>query len=338
MIEGKNVLVTGGAGFVGSHLVDALLKLGNQVTVFDLADLPSVRNLDLAQEIAKSNGRFRYIQGDIRSREDVGRAFDQPYSHVFHLASIVGIHKYIDDPFGLIDITVGGTRNIAEFVMKSGARLLYTSTSEVFGKNPKVPWDEDDDRVVGSTNVDRWSYSSSKAVCEHMLLALYRQKKVPLSIVRYFNVYGPRQNPIFVVSQSVYKALNGEPPLLYDGGEQTRCFTYVEDAIRGTLLAASRPEAIGEVFNIGNDKEISMKEAVELVLKGVGNSALQWQALDTEKHYGKTYEDIPRRVPANAKAKRLLGWEPTTSHEAGIFATVEWARKHSWYLAPRSGQ
>ena len=168
MITKETVLVTGGAGFVGSHLIDELLKLENEVIAFDIAPLDRANNLDEA----KKNSNFSYVQGDIRIRADLERAFTSKVKIVFHLASIVGVHKYIDDPFGLIDITIGGTRNIAELALKNGTQILYTSTSEVFGKNPKVPWAEEDDRVLGSTQIDRWSYSSSKAVCEHMLLAV----------------------------------------------------------------------------------------------------------------------------------------------------------------------
>ena len=329
MIKHKTVLVTGAAGFVGSHLVDELLRLENRVIAFDIANLDSSHNL----ELARKNSDFTYVQGDIRNRADLEKAFTPEVQTVFHLASIVGVHKYIDDPFGLIDIVIGGTRNVAELALRNGAGILLTSTSEVFGKNPKVPWSEDDDRVLGSTQVDRWSYSSSKAVCEHMLLALYKQKKLPVRVVRYFNVYGPRQSPIFVVSQSVHKVLNDQRPLLYDDGQQTRCFTYVADAVRGTLMAAADPSSLGEIINLGNSKEITMKEAVDLVIKFSGKS-LSWEKLDTREHYGKTYEDIPRRVPAVEKAKRLLGWEATTPHSDGIRQTVEWARRNPWWLRP----
>lgn len=321
------VLVTGGAGFVGSHLVDALLKKNYHVTVFDAASIEKAHNLNEA----KKNPLFKYVQGDIRDKSAIEKVIHPQLKTIYHLASIVGVHKYMEDPFGLIDITIGGTRNVAELALKNNVRLLYTSTSEVFGKNPKVPWDEDDDRVLGSTQVDRWSYSSSKAICEHMLLALFKQKKLPVTVVRYFNVYGPRQSPIFVVSQSVHRILNGERPLIFDGGGQTRCFTYVDDAIKGTIMAAESEKTLGEVFNIGNNKEITVKEVVDLAIQYSGKN-VQAENVNTQEKYGKVYEDIPRRVPAVEKAKRVLGWQVEVSHTEGIKKTVEWSEKNTWWL------
>ena len=326
-MKAKRILVTGGAGFVGNHLIDELLRQEYQVDVFDCAPLEKARSL----EQAKTNSRFSYFQGDIRDKAALAKAFHAETSMVFHLASIVGVNKYMEDPLGLIDITIGGTRAVAELAMERKAKMVFTSTSEVFGKNPNIPWTEESDRVLGPTSVDRWSYSTSKATCEHILHALHRHKGLDMTIVRYFNAYGPRQSPIFVVSQSVKRALKGEAPYLYDGGEQTRCFTYIEDAVRGTIMAGMDPKANGESFNIGNDKEITMKEAVELVLRFSGSS-LKPSPIDTGVKYGKVYEDIPRRVPSNEKARSVLGWRIQVPHEEGIRRTVEWAKANPWWL------
>jgi nucleoside-diphosphate-sugar epimerase len=330
VITNQKVLVTGAAGFVGSHLVDQLLTLGNEVVGFDVADLETAPNL----LSARAHSHFRYVRGDIRDVNQLRQAFTKDIKVIFHLASIVGVNKYMEDPFLLVDITVGGTRNVAGLALEFGTRVLFTSTSEVFGRNPKVPWGEEDDRVLGSTQVDRWSYSTSKACCEHLLWGLYRIKKVPVTVVRFFNVYGPRQSPIFVVSQSVHKVLNDQRPLLYDGGMMTRCFTYVDDAVRGTILAASSEKGIGQIFNIGNNRETTMKEAVELIIQYSGKK-IEWEDLDTRKLYGKVYEDIERRVPAVKKAKDLLGWEVSIPHTEGLRKTVEWARANPWWLKPR---
>lgn len=326
----KKILITGGAGFVGSHLADALLAGGNQVAVLDFSSLESAVNLT----DAKQHPDFSYFQGDIRDKTALEKLFSKKFDTVYHLASVVGVHKYMDDPLGLIDITVLGTRNVAELAQANGTQIVFTSTSEIYGKNPKVPWDEDDDRVLGSTSVDRWSYSASKGVCEQMLLGLHKKTNHPVSIVRFFNVYGPRQNPIFVVSQSIHRVLNDQKPLLYDGGRQTRCFTYVEDAVRGTIAAGNTTAGNGQVFNIGNSTEVTIREIVELIIKHSGKN-ITWEDFDTQKQYGKAYEDIARRVPSVKKAKQLLQWEVTVKHEEGLIRTIEWAKRHPEWLRRR---
>ena len=211
--------------------------------------------------------------------------------------------------------------------------MVFASTSEVFGKNPQPPWAEDDDRVLGSTKTARWSYSTSKAMAEHLVFAMHTAHGLPVTVVRYFNVYGPRQNPIFVISQSIHRILNGRPPLLYDSGEQTRCFTYVDDAIAGTLLAADSDAAIGEAFNIGSMTETTMREAVDLAIRIAGVDAVtEPEIIDTAARFGGVYEDIPRRIPDSTKAQRELGWRLKVDVADGIRRTIDWARANPWYL------
>lgn len=324
------VMVTGAAGFVGSHLIERLLGMGQTVHGLDIAPLADARNL----EAVRDHPNFHYMQGDIRD-EGVIRAFFRPEAAVlYHLASVVGVRRYMEDPLSLIDIAIIGTRHLIALCVEHDVRILFTSTSEVYGRNPAVPWSEDGDRVLGATSVDRWSYAASKGVCEQMLYGVHRKTGLPFSIVRFFNVYGPRQTPIYVVSQTVQRVLNGEAPDLYDGGTQTRCLTYVADAIEGTILAATRPEAIGEVFNIGNPVENTMAEVVQMTLDAAG-SDLEPIPVDTREKYGAVYEDIGRRVPAVDKAERVLGWKATTPAKEGIARTVAWARETPWYLALR---
>ena len=320
-------LVTGGSGFIGSHLVEKLLEDGNEAHVFDAQPLEKAHNL----AAVKSHPGFHYCEGDIRSKAALERFWRPEAKAVFHLASVVGIKNYIADPLKLIDIGVVGTMNLLELSRDHGTRVVFSSTSEIFGKNPDVPWDEKGDRVLGPTSVDRWSYSSSKAVCEHMLYGIHRQSGLPFSIVRFFNAYGPRQNPYFVVSQSVYKVLRNEQPLLYDDGKMTRCFTFIDDIVRGVLEAASNPKAIGEDFNLGNSTEVSMKEVVETILKEAG-SQVGYKVFNTEKEYGDRYEDIQRRIPKVEKAARLLGWKAKVQLDEGVRRTIEWARKNPWWL------
>jgi dTDP-alpha-D-glucuronic acid decarboxylase len=321
------VMVTGAAGFVGSHLIERLLALGHTVHGLDIAPLEGARNL----EAVKDHPNFHYMQGDIRDQGTIEAFFRPEAGVLYHLASVVGVRRYMEDPLSLIDIAIIGTRHLIALSDLHGVRILFTSTSEVYGRNPAVPWREDDDRVLGATSVDRWSYAASKGVCEQMLYGVHRKTGLPFSIVRFFNVYGPRQTPIYVVSQTVQRVLNGERPDLYDGGGQTRCLTYVEDAIEGVIAAATKPEAIGQVFNIGSATENSMAEVVGMVLEAAG-SDLEPVPVDTREKYGAVYEDIGRRVPAVEKAAQLIGWKAATPAKEGIARTVAWARATPWYL------
>ena len=211
-------------------------------------------------------------------------------------------------------------------------RVVVASTSEVFGKNPAVPWKEDGDRVLGPTTADRWTYSSSKALSEHLTFGFVRQHGLRATVVRYFNVYGPRQRPAYVVSRSVHRALNGLAPVVYDAGGQTRCFTYIADAIEGTLLAASTAEANGNAFNIGSMQETTVSEVVDLVVKLTGYDS-PVAPVDTAEKFGSAYQDLPRRVPDNSKARAVLGWNCDTTLPEGVARTVDWARANPWWLA-----
>jgi UDP-glucose 4-epimerase len=320
-------MVTGGSGFIGSHLVEKLLTSGHEVYVFDMQPLDQADNLSAI----KSHPGLRYVQGDIRNKEALEKFWRPDAVAIYHLASVVGIKHYIADPLKLIDISVVGTKYILEIAREYGTRVIFSSTSEIFGKNPAVPWDEQGDRVLGPTSVDRWSYSSSKAVCEHMLYGIHRQCGLPFSIVRFFNAYGPRQNSYFVVSQSIYRVLRNEQPLLYDDGTMTRCFTYIDDIIRGLVEIAVNPQAAGEDFNLGNSVEVTMKEVVETILRTTG-STVGYKIFDTQKEYGDRYEDIPRRIPKVEKAARFLGWKAEIQLAEGVRRTIDWAHNNPWWL------
>tara|TARA_B100000795_G_scaffold266520_1_gene249823 strand:- start:139 stop:1119 length:981 start_codon:yes stop_codon:yes gene_type:complete len=322
----NKVMITGVAGLIGSHLAEKLIELGFEVHGLDTVNLE--KNMNLVN--LKNLDSFFYYEKDIRKDKDLTDFFQPDATVIYHLASIVGVNRYMEDPLSLIDISVIGTRKLIGLCKKNNVRMLYASTSEVYGRNSEIPWSENFDRVLGSTNVDRWSYSTSKALCEHMLFGIYHQSGWPMSIVRFFNVYGPRQNPIYVVSKSIYRVLNKMSPEIYDGGEQTRCFTYIEDAIEGLILSATSNEAIGEVINIGNPVENTMKEVILAVLDAT-DSKLIPIAVRTKERYGKVYEDIPRRVPDVSKAKSLLGWVPKTSMRDGVKKTVLWAKNNPWY-------
>lgn len=325
MIENK-VMVTGGAGFIGSKLVKRLLEENKKVYVYDLIPLEKAKRLiDI-----KDNKNFFYTEGDLRDKEKIKEWYVKDATHLFHLASVVGVNLYIKNPLALIDIVVGGTRSLLELATLYKTRVIFTSTSEVYGKNPDIPWSEDGDRVLGPTSIDRWSYSSSKAVCEHMLFALGRSNDLPFTIIRFFNVYGPGQAPIFVVSKSIYQVLNNESPFLYDSGKQTRCFTYVDDAIDGVLKASESEKALGQIFNIGSNVETSMDQVIKLIIDASGKN-LQIKEFFTNNEYGNRYEDIPRRIPDVSKAKKILNWEITTSLDDGIKKIFKWSQENPWW-------
>lgn len=329
----SNVVVTGGYGFIGSHLVSALLDRGDTVTVFDFAKNTRDTSIDF-----DSHPNFRFVQGDVTDIGSLSQALISGVDTVFHLAAIVGVKNYMDDPLRVLDVNVIGTRNVLELSRQHGTRVVFASTSEVFGKNPNPPFAEDDDRVLGSTKTARWSYSTSKAMAEHLVFAMHSAYELPVTVVRYFNVYGPRQAPIFVVSQSVHRILNGHRPYLFDTGDQTRCFTYVDDAVAGTLLAAESNAAIGEAFNIGSMTETSMREVVDLAIKTADvDSVSEAEPVDTAERYGGRYEDIPRRIPDSTKAQRELGWRLTVDVAEGIRRTIDWARANPWYLKESAG-
>ena len=329
----SNVVVTGGYGFIGSHLVTALLDRGDSVTVFDFAKNTRDTSMDF-----DAHPKFRFVQGDVTDLAALEQALTPGVDTVFHLAAVVGVKNYLQEPLRVLDVNVIGTRNVLELSHRHGTRVVFASTSEVFGKNPNPPWAEDDDRVLGSTRTARWSYSTSKGMAEHLVFAMHASYGLPVTVVRYFNVYGPRQAPIFVVSQSIHRVLNGRAPLLYDSGDQTRCFTYVDDAVAGTLLAADSDAAIGEAFNIGSMTETSMRDVVHLAIKIASVDAVsEAEVVDTAAQVGGRYEDIPRRIPDSTKAQRELGWRLEVTVEEGIRRTVEWARANPWYLEGLGG-
>ncbi|OLF11265.1 NAD-dependent epimerase/dehydratase family protein [Actinophytocola xanthii] len=320
----SRVVVTGGCGFIGRHLVERLVDRGEAVTVFDGAPPPH-------------GPVTTFVAGDVLDPTALATAITADVDLVVHLAAVVGVDRYLSRPLDVIDINVTGTRNVLERAAEVGARVVVASTSEVFGKNPAVPWREDDDRLLGPTSADRWAYSSSKALTEHLTFGFVRQRGLRATILRYFNVYGPAQRPGFLISRSIHRALNRRPVVVYDDGRQTRCFTYVADVVGATLRAAESPRAVGQAFNIGSMTETTVAEAASLVASLAG-PGVEVTSVNTRSALGSSYEDLQRRVPDNGKARALLGWRPTTGLTEGVAATIEWARANPWWTAlPDSG-
>lgn len=316
------VLITGGGGFIGSHLSQAHLERGDEVWAVDTGMNLKVRHL-------LPNPRFHYVKASVLDA-DAMEAFVIRCDLVYHLAAVVGVEHYVDDPFNVLNVNIQGTLNLLRLAHRHGKRMVFSSTSEVYGRNPKVPWKEDDDRVLGATTTDRWCYSTSKAAAEHYCWA-YRRMGLDVSVVRYFNIYGPRLDKIDVgrvITIFMGQILRGDRLTIIGDGLQTRCFTYVDDAVRGTMAAGLVPEAIGAAFNVGDDRETTILELAKTMLSIVGRQPDEnLRFVKQEEIYGPSYEDIPRRVPDITKLKAVLKAPPKTSLRHGMTATVDWFRE-----------
>jgi len=314
------VLITGGTGFLGSHLAEAFLERGDEVLVMDTAGTAKIEHL-------MGNPRLVYHNASLLNPDVIERLM-RGVELVYHLGAVVGVEHYVTDPFKVLNVNVNGTQNVLAAAMDHGARVVFGSTSEVYGRNPRVPYKEYDDRVLGSTSIDRWCYSTSKAVGEHFCFA-YHKNGLPVTIVRYFNIYGPRLDAIDlgrVVTIFMGQALRGEDVTVVGDGSQTRCFTYVSDAIRATVQAGLKGEAIGGIFNIGTDEEISIVDFARAMIDAA-HSPSGIRFVTQQSVYGNSYEDVQRRVPDNTRMKEILGVVPEVSLREGLRRTIEWFRE-----------
>lgn len=314
------VVVTGGAGYIGSHLVDALVERGDDVYVID--DLSS-GNLDNLSRHLES-GDLHFIKASVL-QPTVVEEFVRGADLVFHLAAAVGVRTIVDQPLDSLLVNVEGTRTVLEAARRQGARVVLASTSEVYGKASKVPFSEGDDRVLGPTTVHRWGYSTAKALDEHLAFA-YAEKGLPVCILRYFNSYGPRLDPKgygSVVATFIRQSLAGEPLSVHGDGKQTRCFTYIDDTVTGTVLAASLDSAEPEVFNLGSTEEISIHD-LAVKIRDLLESESEIRFVPYEEYYGPGFEDTRRRVPDVTRAADRLGWSPRVGLDEGLRLTIAW--------------
>ena len=317
------VLITGGAGFLGSHLADAFIARGDEVFVLDTGAIAKVRHL-------LNESRFHYVHDSIFNLELIDSLATR-VDLIYHLAAVVGVEHYVGDPYETLNVNVNGTQNLLKAAYKYGKKVVFSSTSEVYGRNPKVPWKEDDDRVLGATTIDRWCYSTSKAVGEHFCFA-YHKLGLPVTVVRYFNIYGPRLDRVDVgrlFTIFMGQLLRGANLTVIGDGAQTRCFTYVTDAVAATIAAGTNRDADGQAINIGVDVETSVLEVAQLMLELYGPCKSKITFVAQEQIYGNSYEDIPRRVPDNTKMRRLLGVEPKVSLREGTQLAMDWFRKEA---------
>jgi len=303
------VLITGGAGFIGSHLADACITRGDQVFVLD--DLSTGRRENLAH--LEDDPRFHFILGSVENSELLGDLTSR-CDVIFHLAAAVGVKLIIERPVATIETNIRGTEAVLAAAARERKRVLIASTSEVYGLSDQVPFREDGNLVMGATTKSRWSYACSKAIDEFLALAYHREKELPAIIVRFFNTVGPRQVGRYgmVVPRLVDQALAGEPITVYGDGHQTRCFGYVADAVKSALLLMDHPDTPGEIFNIGTTEEVSINHLAERVLALTGSSS-KIVHIPYDQAYEAGFEDMPRRVPDTSKAARVIGFTPRTS-------------------------
>lgn len=302
-------LVTGGAGFIGSHLVDALLADGHGVVVLD--NLATGRQENLAG--AQANPRFRFVHGSVLDAPLVDELV-QECNTVIHLAAAVGVKLIVEQPLRSFITNTKGTENVIECAQRHDRRIMIASTSEIYGKNSSGPLCETSDRILGSPSVARWSYSTAKAVDEIMACLYHRERGLRSTVVRFFNTVGPRQSPAYgmVIPRFARQAVRGEPLTIHASGRQRRCFLHVADAVAALLLLLDHPQAEGETFNIGADHEISIRELGDRIIAQSG-SVSGVEHLSYAEAYGPDFEDMERRVPDTTKLRLLTGWRPRHS-------------------------
>jgi UDP-glucose 4-epimerase len=318
-------LVTGGAGFIGSHLVDALLADGHEVVVLD--DLTTGRHENLTQ--ARSNPRFRFQHGSIMDAPLVDE-LSQECDTIIHLAAAVGVKLIIEQPLRSFVTNTKGTETVLESAQRHDRRIVIASTSEIYGKNSSGPLSEGSDRILGSPSVARWSYSTAKAVDEILANLYHQERGLRSTVVRFFNTVGPRQSPAYgmVIPAFARQAVRGEAVTIHGDGRQKRCFLHVTDAVAALLLLLKHPGTVGETFNIGADAEISIRELADQVVTQAGSTS-SIAYLSYADAYGPGFEDMERRVPDTTKLRTLTGWRPQRSltdilKDALADARVEW--------------
>ena len=315
----KRILITGGAGFIGSHLTETLLARGHQVTVVDDESTGSTDNLSHLQQESGLN----YIQGDIGD-VDLIRQVTRDVDQVYHLAAAVGVALIASQPIETIERNIYPTQLLFAELRKrveqgEALQVFLASTSEVYGKNPKPTWTEEDDLVFGATTKTRWSYGVSKAIDEFLALACWRQFRLPVVIGRFFNVVGPRQSGAYgmVLPRFVQAARDNQPLVVHDDGKQIRCFAHVHDVIGAVLQLMETDEALGKVFNIGSDQPVSIKELAQTVVRlSSASSEIQFQSYTDA--YDADFEDIRRRVPDLSRLKQTIDYQPQYDLEAII--------------------
>lgn len=318
-------LITGGAGFIGSHLTEYLIQNGFKKVV--IIDNLSTGSQDNIIGIAKNNKNVKFINGSVLDTRLVDKEI-KGTDIIFHLAAVVGVKLVLEEPINTIVTNIRGTENVLSIAQKYNKKIMIASTSEVYGKGVKVPFSENDDILMGPTIKSRWSYACSKAIDEFLSLAYFQEKKLPVVIVRLFNTVGPRQSERYgmVLPNFVKQALTGTDITVYGDGSQTRSFCHVKDAVSALHKLALTDKAVGHVFNVGNDEEITIKELAERVKKH-SNSSSKIVFLPYNKAYSSGFDEIPRRIPDITKLTQITGFIPEYSINNIIIDTINYYRE-----------
>lgn len=320
----RSILITGGAGFIGSHLADALIERGDQVAIIDDLSTGAVANI----RHLKGHPNFSYTLDTIANEAVLAELIDESDA-VVHLAAAVGVQLIVQSPVRTIETNVNGTELVLRWAAKKGKTVLIASTSEVYGKSDRAPFREDDDLVLGPSTINRWSYACSKLLDEFLALAYHKERDLPVIIARLFNTVGPRQTGRYgmVVPRFVQAALRDVPLRVYGDGQQTRCFCYVGDTVRALIALLDHPEAVGKIFNVGNPQEVSILDLAQRVVK-LANSSSPIVLVPYEHAYEAGFEDMRWRVPDISRLTALTGFRPTLDLDAIIRTVIEYERTH----------
>ncbi|MBL10061.1 MAG: nucleoside-diphosphate sugar epimerase [Acidiferrobacteraceae bacterium] len=319
----EKIFITGVAGFVGSNLLRRLLEKNYCVVGLDNLSQGELRNI----QPFRNNANFEFVEGDIRD-ESLMESLVEKSDATVHLAAFK-IPRY-GNAIDTLRINTGGTRNIFKSATKFKRKVVFTSTSDVYGKNPNLPFSESSDLFIGETSIKRWSYAVSKLFDEHLAFAHMEDNQTPIAIIRYFGGYGPNQNLTWWGGpQSVFieKAIKDKPMTIHGDGSQTRSFTFVEDMVQGTILALEKKEANGEIWNIGNDREITIRKLGELIWNLVRPDTEPKMDFISYQSFSGRYEDVMRRVPDLSKSRSVLGYKTTTELEDGLPVTIKWQKQ-----------
>ena len=315
-------LITGGAGFIGSHLAEALLNAGHEVDVIDNLSTGSIRNISHL----KAHQKFTYVIDTLTNEPLLAEMIDRN-DVIFHFAAAVGVKLIVEQPVHTIETNVHGTEVVLKHANKKKKLVFIASTSEVYGKNAEVPFHEDADLVMGATVKHRWAYACSKAIDEFLALAYFKERNLPVIVVRFFNTVGPKQTGQYgmVLPNFVRQALAGDPITVFGDGTQSRSFTYVSDVVDCLMKLMREKKAIGQVFNIGNSQEVTILSLAELVKRRTGSkSPIEFVPYD--KAYEAGFEDMPRRVPDLSKIHKLVGYRPTVQLDEIIDRVIDYFR------------